>query len=122
MKLGIQILLLWAIAMTSADAQPQRLTVAPLFTDHMVLQRDQPIAVWGWAEPGREVTVTLEDHESSSITDPSGKWRTTLPAMNAGGSNTLRISDGENEIQFEDVVIGEIWLCSGQSNMQYPLV
>ncbi|MCA9412253.1 MAG: 9-O-acetylesterase [Candidatus Omnitrophica bacterium] len=122
MKRGIQLVLLWMVAMTGANAQPQKLSVAPLFTDHMVLQRDQPIAVWGWAEPGREVTVTLEDHESSSITDPSGKWRTTLPAMNAGGSNTLRISDGENEIQFEDVVIGEIWLCSGQSNMQYPLV
>ena len=89
-----------------------------VFGDHMVLQRDGAIPVWGWADPGEQVTVRLGATVTASAqADPKGKWRVDLPAQQAGGPFTLTIK-GSNEITFQDVLIGEVWLCSGQSNMQ----
>ncbi|HYF29807.1 MAG TPA: sialate O-acetylesterase [Chitinophagaceae bacterium] len=91
-----------------------------IFSDHMVLQRNKPIHVWGWASPGENVKVSIGSASQSVKTNKQGKWRVSLPAMTAGGPHTLTIS-GKNTIQFNDVMIGEVWLCSGQSNMEWPL-
>ena len=90
-----------------------------LFTDHMVLQRGKPIAIWGWADEGEKVTVRF--HDSTATTEASnGKWRLTLPEEKAGGPYELVVR-GNNELKVSDVLVGEVWICSGQSNMEWPL-
>lgn len=91
-----------------------------LVGDHMVLQRDTPLPIWGWAERGEGIVVTLNQRSHRTRTGPDGRWRVTLPALPAGGPHTLTI-EGHNRIQLEDVLIGDVWLASGQSNMEWPL-
>ncbi|MFV2066028.1 MAG: sialate O-acetylesterase [Pirellulales bacterium] len=91
-----------------------------IFGDHMVLQRDKPLPVWGWAEPGERVTVQVADKRGEATADDQGAWRVTLPAISAGGPHEMVIA-GKNTIALADVLIGEVWVCSGQSNMQFPV-
>lgn len=86
------------------------------FGSHMVLQQKQPIPVWGMASPGEKVTITLNKISLSVVAEPTGKWMLRLPAMSAAGPLSMTIQ-GSNTLTFEDVYIGEVWLCSGQSNM-----
>jgi sialate O-acetylesterase len=88
-----------------------------VFSSHMVLQQEKPLVVWGWAEPNEKVTVTLSTGSQEVQANERGEWKAVLPAMKAGGPYTLTIS-GSTKVQFEDVMIGEVWLCSGQSNME----
>jgi sialate O-acetylesterase len=83
----------------------------------MVLQREQPITIWGWGEAGESVTVRIGTENRQAKANPSGEWRVTLPAMKAGGPHTVSIS-GSSSLEFTDVLVGEVWLCSGQSNME----
>ncbi len=87
------------------------------FGDHMVLQQEKPIAIWGQAHPGGEVTVTLQEQSRSAHVDKLGQWNVTLPPRSAGGPYELRIA-GKDTVIIRDVLIGEVWLCSGQSNME----
>jgi sialate O-acetylesterase len=91
-----------------------------IFGDHMVLQRDASIAVWGWAEPGEKVTVTLGPNARSAVTAADKAWSVSLPAMPAGGPFLLRV-EGRSAIELKDVMIGEVWIASGQSNMAFTL-
>ncbi|MDX9754513.1 MAG: sialate O-acetylesterase [bacterium] len=91
-----------------------------IFSSHMVLQRGKEIPVWGTAAPGEAITVTLAGTAKSTQADTDGKWIVRLPAMTEGGPYLLRVM-GQNSLVFEDVLIGEVWLCSGQSNMEMPL-
>ena len=88
--------------------------------DHMVLQRDLPLPIWGWADPGEEVNVTFGEAKASATADASGKWRITLPAMKAGKALEMTLV-GKNTIKLVDILIGEVWLGSGQSNMQWSV-
>jgi sialate O-acetylesterase len=94
--------------------------VAPIFGDHMVLQRDQRDKVWGWANPGEAVTVTIDTQTHKTTAGADGKWSVTLQPMPAGGPHTLTLQ-GSNTLRFEDVLVGEVWICSGQSNMELPV-
>ncbi|MEO0587464.1 MAG: sialate O-acetylesterase [Planctomycetota bacterium] len=109
------------MVVVSAGVQAQ-LRLPALFGDHMVLQRDKPAAVWGWAEPGDSVTVSLAGQSVSLVADASGKWSGELPAMPAGGPFTLSVRSGGESIGVSDVMVGEVWLCSGQSNMDMRLL
>lgn len=91
-----------------------------LFSDNMVLQRDQPIPVWGWASPGEKITVQLNEKIKKITAGKDGKWTLKLPATKAGGPFQLVIK-GKNTITIKNVLIGEVWLCSGQSNMEMPI-
>jgi len=91
-----------------------------IFTDHAVLQRNVPIRIWGWASKGEKVTITLNGAKKSVITDQQGRWLIVLPEMTAGGPYEL-IVKGKNTIRFTDILIGEVWLCAGQSNMQFAV-
>ena len=93
-------------------------TLGPLFGDHAVLQRERPISVWGKADPGEAVAVTLGDAKASARADQSGNWRVELPAMKAGGPYRLAVTGADGSAAAEDVLIGDVWLCSGQSNME----
>ena len=106
---------------TSAFAQDAPL-LHPMFQDHGVLQRNRPIAVWGDAAPGERVEVTLGDRKVLTRADKDGHWRTDLPSMPAGGPYTLSATTrGGKSQRVGDIMIGDVWLCSGQSNMEYPV-
>lgn len=91
-----------------------------IFTSHMVLQQGTPDRVWGWAEPGEEVSVSIADQTKTAKAGDDGKWLVTLDPLKVGGPHTLTVK-GKNEIKLEDVLVGEVWVCSGQSNMQWSL-
>jgi sialate O-acetylesterase len=91
-----------------------------VFGSHMVLQRDKPIIIWGWANPGETVTVQLGQENESAHANDLGEWKVTLPAMAAGGPLTLTVS-GSSTVTYDDVMVGEVWLCSGQSNMEFGM-
>jgi len=97
------------------------LQMAPAFGDHMVLQRNKPIPVWGIANGAEEISVELNGVKSEVITGTDGRWHLVLPAMKHGGSFELKINSTNEEIVFENVMIGEVWLCAGQSNMAFKL-
>ncbi len=100
----------------------QQLRLAPIFADHMVLQRQQPIRVWGWATPQTALLIRLDPLEVQAQADANGRWMATLPPLEAGGPYTLEVQAGSNTLILRDVLIGEVWLASGQSNMEMPLV
>lgn len=90
-----------------------------IFGDHVVLQRDMKIPVWGWADPGEKISVRLGGGMPlEAAADEKGAWRVELPAMPAGGPHELTVT-GTNVVTVRDVLIGEVWLCSGQSNMEW---
>jgi sialate O-acetylesterase len=99
-----------------------QLKVAKIFSDHTVLQRDQPLKVWGWATQNSEVSIQFASQNVNVTTDNSGKWLATLNAMSANKNpQVLTIKSGTETIDFEDILVGDVWLCSGQSNMEWRL-
>lgn len=110
---GIFLGLCLAIA-TRADV-----TVASLFQDHAVLQRDQPVPVWGWAEPGEKVTVEFRGQSVAATADAKGNWQVKLSSLAASAEPATLVVRGKNTLTFSDVLIGEVWLASGQSNMEW---
>ena len=112
-----------AVSAGAAAEQASRPLLASVFQDHAVVQRARPLAVWGSAAPGDTVTVSLNDQQASARADASGRWAVRLPAMAAGGPFTLEARSGSGTAQaLSDVLIGDVWLCSGQSNMELPVV
>ena len=103
-----------AIAQTSAT--PPLLNT--IFQDHGVLQRDRPISVWGHAAPGAAVSISLAGNSAEAKSGKDGIWRATLPALTAGGPYTLTATSGAVTQTVSDVLVGDVWLCSGQSNME----
>jgi sialate O-acetylesterase len=89
-----------------------------IFSDHAVLQRDRPIDIWGRANPGEEVTVTLSGATRRVNTDANGSWTVAMPELPAGGPHTLTTRAGSRIQNADDVLVGDVWLCSGQSNME----
>ena len=92
----------------------------PLFGAGMVVQCERPIAVWGRAEPGERVNVSLAHRNGTTVADEEGRWELRLDPLPAGGPHVLRVS-GHNELLLENVAVGEVWVCAGQSNMHAPL-
>ena len=92
-----------------------------IFGDHMVLQQGSALPVWGWAEPGEQVTVATGGQRVSTTTGTDGRWRVNLQALNVPGEPIEMKVIGKNTIIFKDVLVGEVWVCSGQSNMEWPL-
>ena len=91
-----------------------------VFSDNMVLQQELPVPVWGWAAAGETVTVELDGREASAKADDTGKWRVDFGPMGAGGPHVMTVTGSAapgNRVAITNVLIGEVWLCSGQSNM-----
>jgi sialate O-acetylesterase len=109
-------LILSACSLLAFSAQAN-VKLPAIFSDHLVLQRDMPVPVWGWADPGESVTVTIAGQTQSATADSSGQWKLKLDKLSAAPSLTLTVS-GHNTIVIHDVLVGEVWLASGQSNMQ----
>ena len=100
------------------------LKLAALFTDHTVLQRDQSAAVWGSGDAGEEITVTFAGQKKSTQADPSGKWLIKLdpmPASAEGRDLIVKSSTGSRQSRITNILVGDVWLCSGQSNMHFQM-
>ncbi|MCS7314129.1 MAG: sialate O-acetylesterase [Bryobacterales bacterium] len=108
-------LLCLALALLRADVR-----LPALISDHMLLQRDLPLRIWGWAEPGEQVTVRLAGQTTETVADSAGRWEVWLRPMAAGGPHELVVR-GRNTISVRDVLVGEVWVASGQSNMAWPV-
>lgn len=102
-------------------AATAQIKLPALFSDNMVLQRNAKIPIWGTAKPGQRITVKIHQQSKTTTAGRDGKWRVDLAAMKAGGPYELMVSSTET-VTFKNVMIGEVWLCSGQSNMEMPLV
>ena len=113
----------WAtlLLLLLAGSLTAQVKVPTYFSNNMVLQKGMAIPVWGWATPGEKVTVTIDQSSMSATADKEGKWNVKLPAMNYGGPYQLTIQ-GKTNLSFENVMIGEVWVCSGQSNMEFQLI
>jgi sialate O-acetylesterase len=118
-RISLMALASWLAVCTAVPGRAD-VRLPQIFGDHMVLQRKQPIPVWGWADPGEKVSVRLNDETAATTAGADGKWTVKLPAQKAGGPLELAVS-GKNTITLADVHIGEVWLCSGQSNMQWTV-
>jgi sialate O-acetylesterase len=103
---------------TSAAQADVRLPA--VISDHMVLQQETPATVWGWAEPGEKVTVKFADKTAEVAADPAGKWSVKLDDLKAGTVGELTVA-GKNTLTVQDVAVGEVWICSGQSNMEWTV-
>ena len=108
------------VAVTAVHEAAATVRLPRLVSNGMVLQRDQPVRIWGWASPGEAVSVAFLGKTYQAITGTDGQWRVTLPAMKAGGPYEMSLK-ASNELKVKDILVGDVWLCSGQSNMETPM-
>ncbi|MFY9153783.1 MAG: sialate O-acetylesterase [Prolixibacteraceae bacterium] len=114
-KISVLFLLLFVCSMVNANV-----TLPKIFGDDMVLQRNKPVRVWGWASANEKVTVKFNQQTKTTKADKSGNWQLILAPEVAGGPFELSVK-GKNQIVLKDILVGEVWICSGQSNMEMPI-
>ncbi len=117
MKNSVKFLIFLVLLTNLLSAQVR---LPKLIGNDMVLQREKPINIWGWASSGEKVSVTFNKQTKSTKADKAGKWMVTLAAESAGGPYVMTIK-GKNSITLNNILVGEVWVCSGQSNMEWPL-
>ena len=117
---ALSTLLLLVASATGAAAQDARPFVNPIFGDSMVLQRDKPNTIWGWSQPGDPVRVEIGGNSATGTAGADGKWQAKIQPPAAGGPYTLKIA-GKQTLELHDVLVGDVWICAGQSNMQFGL-
>ena len=108
-------------SMFVADISLADVRMPAVFSDHMVLQQQQKIRVWGWADVGEAVSVKIGSNSAAAKADAKGRWQVELPPMTASKVPTTISIKGNNSLEITDVLVGEVWLCSGQSNMEWPV-
>src|SRR5688500_17335834 len=110
------------IVVLCASLVRAEVTLSPLFADHMVLQRDANVPIWGKASPGEKITVEFAGKTAEATADEKGRWIAKLPPLSVGDAASLTITPaGGNKIVLKDVLVGDVWICSGQSNMQFSV-
>lgn len=109
-----------AILLSRTTVDPALPFLCPLFADGMVLQRGKADAIWGWTNPGETVQLQVADRKAQAVADSSGKWLVRLTPPKTGGPYKMTI-DGSKHVELHDVMVGDVWLCGGQSNMQLGL-
>jgi len=112
----LSLLVVGSCLAASAEAARADVKLPPFFSDHMVLQRDGRAPIWGVAAPGEAVSVKFRDQEQKATADDKGNWRVELVKLKAGGPDELTVA-GKNTLTLKDVLVGEVWVGSGQSNM-----
>ena len=115
-----KVLVALIVIMCSFTTGISQVTLPEIIRDSMVIQRNAKITIWGWASPSERITATFNGKQRKATANNQGDWRVEFPKMKAGGPYTLKIS-GKNEIILEDILIGDVWLCSGQSNMVHQM-
>ena len=109
----ISLLVVSSVPQVQADV-----TLPKVIASHMVLQRDRALPIWGWAAPDEEVTVKLDEAAATAKADAQGNWKVVLPAVKADGKTHSMTVTGKNKIELDDILIGDVWVGSGQSNME----
>jgi sialate O-acetylesterase len=117
--------LCWMVALVASVFNPfgsvrAEVKLPAIFSDHMVLQREMKVPIWGWADPGENVTVTIAEQKQTTTADDKGHWRVTLDPLSSDEPQTMAV-EGKNRVEVKDVLVGEVWICSGQSNMEYKV-
>ena len=116
------LLILLGLFLTVGNGLSAELKPASLFQDHMVLQRGKPVPVWGTADAGKPITVKIGIQQATGKADDKGNWRVDLPAVEANATGqSMTVTDGDKTITLADVLVGDVWVCSGQSNMAFPM-
>lgn len=113
-------LLVFLLVLTPA-LLPADVSMPAIFSNHMVLAKVEKVPVWGKADPGEEVAVTLQGQTASAKADDTGRWKVFLDLKDSAPGPFEMTVEGKNKLTISDVVVGEVWLASGQSNMQWPL-
>ena len=121
MKTHLQLLLLGTSLLLGLDPARANVTMPAIFGDHMVLQQWATLPVWGKASPGEKVTVTVGTSTGNATTGTDGKWRVDLQPLKASKDPVTITVTGSNTLTFSDVLVGDVWVCSGQSNMEYGI-
>ena len=106
--------LFWAGLSSSADVK-----LPNVIGSNMVLQRDLPVPIWGWADKGEKVTVSFGGQKKSATAGKNGEWMVKLDKLEASAKPVTLTVKGNNEIKLENILVGEVWICSGQSNMEW---
>ncbi|MEM9885897.1 MAG: sialate O-acetylesterase [Bacteroidota bacterium] len=117
-RITITLLFIFSGLSTVSFAQ---LSVASIFTDNVILQRDTEVPIWGWTEDKASVNVQFRGKTYLARTDKEGKWTTKLPSTAAGGPYEIKINQGNTFLELKNVLFGDVWVCSGQSNMEWTL-
>src|SRR6266446_5852940 len=107
------------VLISAAASARAEVRLPALFSDNMVLQQGTKVPVWGWADDGEQVTVQFRG-QTARTTAKGGKWMVTLKSLKAGGPDNF-VVEGKNKIEIKNVLVGEVWICSGQSNMELPI-
>ena len=120
-KVLIWVVVVWGWLCAQESDLWADITLSKLFRDHMVIQQTEPVRIWGTGDPQATIVVTFRDHESEAIVGADGKWATVIQSGGPGGPHKLevRTADGQKKIVLSDVLVGEVWICSGQSNMEW---
>ena len=111
-------LCLLSIFFLATSTLSAKVKLPKIFSSDMVLQRDKPIVIWGWADPGEQVTLNFINQSYKTTASPSGKWQVQMKSASAGGPYNLQV----NDISLDNILMGDVWLCSGQSNMAFLLM
>lgn len=115
-------LLLLLLLATASPALAAALRLPAVIGEHMVLQRELPVPIWGWAEPGATVTVQFKGQSHEAVADEAGKWRLDLEPLEADAEPAeLTVTSGDQSLTVGDILVGEVWICTGQSNMQWKV-
>lgn len=120
-RFATSLALVMAGVVFASSARAEAPLLDAMFTDHVVLQRDRPIPVWGSAAAGEEVTLTLSGATRTVRADANGRWSVRLPELPAGGPHTLTARTANRLQNVHDVLVGDVWLCSGQSNIEFSV-
>jgi len=115
---NLKLILTIGFIMNISAVYSQELELSNIFSDHMILQREQPVPIWGSASPHEKITVKFAGQTKYTKSDSEGKWMVELNAMEASSVGRELIVMNKNELKISDVLVGEVWICSGQSNMQ----
>jgi len=121
MRLTAKIAAGWLIAVVSAAAAAAELKLPAVIGDNMVLQRGRAVPIWGWTEPGQTVTVSAGGTTLTAKAGQDGRWQVVLPAMQLGGPMEIVVKDSSASHTIKNVLVGEVWVASGQSNMAWPV-
>ncbi|UJH90630.1 hypothetical protein LZ575_17895 [Antarcticibacterium sp. 1MA-6-2] len=116
---GICFLFFMLVLIPLHAQEKQDLQFGNLFQDHMVLQRTKPINIWGSALPGRKVRVSMNGNDVSAKTNSQGQWQVALPPLKEKGPYTISVVSGTDRRDLKDVLVGDVWIASGQSNMEW---
>ena len=118
---GATAALFFCLSLLASVSVRAEIRLARIFSDGAVLQRQKPVPVWGWANPGENLKVAFAGQTKTALAAADGKWTATFEPLEAGGPFELKISTGNENLTVKDLLVGEVWLCSGQSNMEWTV-